>query len=32
MLEMSLQESGLLPFDSAGGIDTEIHRKLPNQK
>lgn len=32
MLEMSLQEPRLLRFDSAGGIDTEIHRKLSNQK
>lgn len=32
MLEMSLQESRLVPFYSAAGIDTEIHRKLSNQK
>lgn len=32
MLALSLQEPKLVPFDSAGGIDTEIHRKLSNQK
>lgn len=29
---MSLQELKLVPFDSAGDIDTEIHKKLSDHK
>lgn len=32
MLEKSLQELRLMPFDSAGGTDKEIHRKLSKYK
>lgn len=32
MPEVSLQEPGLAPFDSAGGTDTAIQGELPHQE